>query len=87
MSGAISVDSASNVNYLPKQTINVLTEIFPANTARLQGTYQISNSCYLNDSVNGIELPAGLYQWTNKQALSLVPVSGSVVVKAIDELF
>lgn len=87
LSGAISIDSANNVNYLPKKTITNLTEIFPANTARLQGTYQITNNCYLNDDVDGIELPAGVYQWVNKQPLSLKPVSGSVVVKAIDELF
>lgn len=87
LSGAIAVDSATSVNYFPSKDIIAPTEIFPVNSARLQGTYQITNDCYLNDVANGIKLPAGLYQWTNKQALTLIPVLGSVTVKSMDELF
>lgn len=87
MSGAIAVDSANSVNYFPKKDITVATEIFTANTARLAGTYQITNDCYVNDAVDGIRLPAGVYQWTNKQPMVLIPVTGTVTVKSMDELF
>jgi len=87
LSGAVAVDSASTIQYLDVQAINAPTEIFSARTSRLAGTYQVDNDVWLNDSVNGLRLPAGLYQWTNKQSMTLIPVSGTVTVRAIDELF
>ena len=87
LSGAVAVDSASAIEYLDIQAINASTEIFTARTSRLAGTYQIDNDVWLNDSVNGLRLPAGIYQWTNKQAMVLIPVSGTVTVRAIDEMF
>lgn len=87
LSGAVGVDSANRVVYNPVKTIVAITEIYPENIVRQSGTFHISAPCYVNDTINGIILAAGLHQWTNKQALNLIPVSGSVDVRSMDELF
>ncbi|MGV2873501.1 hypothetical protein [Colwellia sp. E150_009] len=87
LSGAVGVDSANRVIQNDVKNINSITEIYPENITRQSGTFHISAPCYVNDAVNGIILAAGLHQWTNKQSMSLIPVSGSVDVRSMDELF
>lgn len=87
LSGAVGIDSANRVTYNSAQSITVLTEIFAEDTTRQSGTFHISAPCYVNDSVDGIVLAAGLHQWTNKKSMSLIPVAGTVDVRSMDELF
>ncbi len=87
LSGAVGIDSANRAEYPPIKTISVATEIFAANTVRKQGTYQIDKPCYVNDAVNGILLPAGIYSWENKMSLTLHPTVANVAVRSLDELF
>jgi len=87
LSGAVGIDSANRAVYPGVKSISVATEIFAANTARKQGTYQIDKPCYINDAVNGILLPAGIYSWENKMSLKLHPSVVGTVVRSLDELF
>jgi hypothetical protein len=87
LSGAVGIDSANRVVYNDVKSIVASTEIYEENSLRQSGTFHISAPCYVNDTVNGIVLAAGLHQWTNKQALNLIPVAGSVDVRSMDELF
>lgn len=87
MSGTMSVSTAAaeSLSIEPVKNFTVLTEVCSARSNRKHAVVQLSGDCYINDSVNGI-LVTGTLIWENQAALNLIPVSGSVEARVMEEL-
>lgn len=58
--------------------------VLPALDTRRTATYQTDVDCYLFDAVNGVLLPAGIYEWGNHSALTLIPTAAGTF-KCLEE--
>ena len=85
-SGAISIvqTAAASVTYHPAQTIGAATEVLPLNDQRRSALVQCDGDVYVGNAADGVT--AREFQWEAITALTLVPVSGSVEVRILEEL-
>ncbi len=86
LNGAIGIltTAARSVTIHPVQNINAPTEVLPANQNRRSAIIQCSDEVYVGNAADGVKLIS--FTWDAEPALNLVPVSGSVEVRILEEL-
>ncbi len=82
--GILTTASASH-NTPAKQSITVSTQVLAANADRRSALVQIDGACYVDNSLDGVLIPAGSMVWESQTALVLVPSAGTVVVRILEE--
>jgi len=85
LNGTIGILSTAAVSHTthPVQTIAAATQVLPFNDQRRSALVQCSGEVFIDDSINGIK--ATLFEWEAQTALTLVPVSGSVEVRILED--
>jgi hypothetical protein len=85
LNGTIGILSTAAVSHTthPIQTIAAATEVLPFNDQRRSALVQCSGEVFIDNSANGIK--ANSFEWEAQTALILVPVSGSVEVRILED--
>lgn len=79
-----SLPAAVSAIVHPVQTISAATEVLGVNAQRRSAVIQCSNDVYVGNAVDGVMLR--VFTWEAQSALTLVPSSGAVDVKILEEV-
>ncbi|WP_412470546.1 MULTISPECIES: hypothetical protein [unclassified Halobacteriovorax] len=85
LNGAIGIlaTAANGVTVHPVQSISAATEVLPLNLVRRSAVIQCNAPVYIGNAVDGIEVQQ--FTWDAQAALTLVPKTGTVKVKILEE--
>lgn len=85
LNGALQTMPVAAVSHIthPVQTIADATQVLPFNDKRRSALVQCSGEVFIDESINGIK--ATSFEWEAQTALTLVPVSGSVEVRILED--
>lgn len=85
LNGAIGIlaTAANGVTVHPVQSISAATEVLPLNLVRRSAVVQCSGPVYIGNAADGIEVEQ--FTWDAQAALTLVPKTGPVEVRILEE--
>lgn len=85
LNGTIGILSTAAVSHTthPIQAISAATEVLPFNDQRRSALVQCSGEVYIDSAADGVKATA--FEWEAQTALILVPVSGTVEVRILED--
>lgn len=86
LSGQVQNRARAAVSHSVKavQNISASTVVLPANTDRRSAIVQCNGNVFIGDSANGVKVKS--ITWDSESALTLVPETGTVEVRILEEL-